>query len=229
MHSASKQEPSIKAAIFDLDGVVVQSEEAHRRTFNKIFSRFGFQVGKAYWKKNYTGIGSRAVMKDAFARHSVNASLDYWVRRRAAAYRRYVRRHGLPLTKGFRSFLRFLERNKVKVAIASGGERKNIYASLCATGLERLKYVGADDIRRGKPNPEIFLLAASRLKVPPGSCLVFEDSLAGLEAAQRANMRAVALATSLPRKELLGKALLVVGDFRQKPLFRLVEKLALGR
>jgi len=218
-----------KAAIFDLDGVLVRSEEAHRATFNEVFSRFGFRIGKRYWMKNYAGKGSLFVMEDAFGKHGVKEGAGAWVKKRAGIYRRYIRKNGLPTTRGLRSIMGLLGASGVRIAVASGGERKNVAASLRAAGLGRLPYFGAEDVQNPKPAPDVFLLAAKKLCAKPSECLVFEDSLAGVAAAKRAGMACIALATTLPKRALAGKAMLVAKDFSSPSLKRAVLRLVRGR
>jgi beta-phosphoglucomutase len=90
------------------------------------------------------------------------------------------------------------------VATAAGkANREFVLGSLRITPYFN-SVVGAEDVKNGKPHPEIFLKAAARLDVVPGSCVVFEDAVAGVEAAGRAGMRAAALTTSLDAREFGG-------------------------
>jgi beta-phosphoglucomutase len=90
------------------------------------------------------------------------------------------------------------------VACATAGDADNIAFVLDHLGRHGFfdAVVGAHDVQRGKPHPDLFLLAASRMGVDPAECLVFEDAPHGVEAARRAGMRAVAIATTLPPDEL---------------------------
>ncbi|MCX8174746.1 MAG: HAD-IA family hydrolase [Candidatus Micrarchaeota archaeon] len=216
---------SFKAAIFDLDGVVVDSERAHLSTFNQALSRHKIRILPSFWKRNYTGIGSVAIVRDLKQRYSLKESVQSLVKRRSKIYGEYVQRHGLPPISGFMKVRRFLEQNGVKIAVASGGHRKHIAASLGFLKMGNTPFVGLEDVKRAKPAPDVFLLAAQRLGVKPSECVVFEDSLAGIEAARRAGMACIALSTTLPAKLVARKAAAVFRDYRSKKLMRLLSRL----
>jgi HAD superfamily hydrolase (TIGR01509 family) len=216
---------SFKAVIFDLDGVVVDSERAHRKTFNQVFGKFKVHVDKKDWARNYTGVGSHAVVRDVFEKNRIGMGVEEGVKLRAKLYQGHIEKHGLPVIPGFLQFCSMLQDNGIKVAIGSGTRRSHIRATLKSIGAGRISYVGHEDVEHHKPAPETFLLAAKRLGVKPSECIVFEDSLAGMEAASRAGMPCVALCTTLPRRELSGKASLVISDFRDAKLKRLVAAL----
>jgi beta-phosphoglucomutase-like phosphatase (HAD superfamily) len=115
--------------------------------------------------------------------------------------------------------------NGIGVAVASGGHANHVKESLGSVGMARVPFVAIENVKHGKPSPEIFLLAAKRLGVKPSECIVFEDSLAGMEAASRAGMPCVALCTTLPRHELAGRAGLIIRNFKSASLGRLVASL----
>ncbi len=216
---------SIKAVIFDLDGVIVDSEGAQRRTFNKIFLNFGVQVSKAHWAKHYTAVGAFAVIEDVFRRNGIREDVGEWVAKRAEIYSRHIRERGLPAVPGFSGFYRLLKKKGIKMAIASGSQREIIAATIRSIGLPNLVYFGIDDVKRRKPAPDLFLLAARQLGVKPGECLVFEDAPAGFEAALVAGMPCIALTTTNSKSAISGKAALIAKDFRSQALKRLTLRL----
>ncbi|MCX8197319.1 MAG: HAD family phosphatase [Candidatus Micrarchaeota archaeon] len=222
---APKQSLPVKAVIFDLDGVIVDSEKAHLETFNAVLKPFGVKISPRFWRKHYTGIGSIKIFQDIAKRHKISANIDDLVKQRAKIYHEYIERHGLPAIAGFGKFYSFLAQNKIKAIVASGGHRKHIAASLSSLGLSSLPFVGLEDVSHPKPNPEIFLLAAAKLKVSPSECLVIEDSLSGLQAAKSAGMRAIALSTTLSARQLKGKANWVFKDYNSKGLWKLLGRL----
>jgi beta-phosphoglucomutase len=211
----------IKAVIFDLDGVVVDSENAHLATFNSLLSQLGIKISRQAWRKRYAGVGSYAIMEDVFRRNGIALDSREWVGKRAAIYQKYVEKRGLPTIAGFNRFYALLKRHGLKVAIASGGHRSHIAASLRSIGVSGVPFVGLEDVKRRKPAPDAFLLAAKKLRVLPEECIAFEDSLAGVRAVAAAGMPCVALQTTLPRSALAGKAALIVKDYRSPKLRRL--------
>jgi beta-phosphoglucomutase-like phosphatase (HAD superfamily) len=216
---------TVKAAIFDLDGVSVNSESAHLKTFNQTLAPLGVQISEKFWKRNYTGTGSTAIMKDVFVRNGINENVQEWVAKRAEVYQKYVEQHGLPEISGFKSFNGYLVSQGVATAVASGGHNSHIQASLQSLGLPKMLFVGQENVSRAKPAPDLFLLAAKRLKVKPSECIVFEDSRAGIEAARRAGMPCIALSTTLLKKEIKGKAALIVPNFKSPVLRKLFARL----
>ncbi|MEM4348475.1 MAG: HAD family phosphatase [Candidatus Anstonellaceae archaeon] len=222
----TQEHSKIKAVIFDLDGVVVDSEKAHLKSFNQFLSQFGIKISQERWRKYYTGIGSVKIFEDICKRHRLKQDIKKLVQKRAKIYYGYIKKYGLPAIRGFKEFHSFLEKHKIKMIVASGGHRQHIKASLASIGLARMKFVGLEDVVHPKPNPEIFLLAAKKLKVIPQECLVIEDSLSGIKAAKAAGMRVIALSTTLPSAQLKGKADAVFKDFRSKSLRKLILLLA---
>jgi len=209
---------SFKAVIFDLDGVVVDSEAAHRKTFNEVFAQFGVNIGRKEWAEKYTGVGSHAVIRDVFAKNRIAMGVEEGVLKRAKLYQAHIERRGLPVIPGFRPLCSFLRQNGVKVALGSGTRRSHIRATLRSIGLGPISYVGHEDVKNHKPAPDTFLLAARKLGLEPSECIVAEDSLSGVEAAARAGMPCVALSTTLPARKLRGKATLIVNNFRSRRL-----------
>lgn len=110
-----------------------------------------------------------------------------------ALYRELVEREGIDLLPGARAWVESLRAAGWRQAIASSAPRRNVEAVEAAVGLADLVdgVVAAEDVRDGKPAPEVFLTAATRLDVPVSRCVVVEDAAAGIEAARRAGMRSV--------------------------------------
>ena len=216
---------NFKAVIFDLDGVVVDSEKAHLRSFNELLAPFGVKITEKMWRENYTGVGSLAILKDVFARNGIKEDVRPWMEKRAEIYHNVIEREGLKEISGFSQFFGVLERNGIKVAVASGGHKPHILASMMSIGMPRVEFVGLEDVKNAKPAPDTFLLAAAKLGVAPSQCVVFEDSLAGIRAAAAAGMPCIALSTTLPAVKIKGKATLIVNNFASPVLRREIKKL----
>jgi HAD superfamily hydrolase (TIGR01509 family) len=215
----------LRAAIFDLDGVVVDSEGPHLETFNQALGKLGVQISPAVWKRDYTGVGSVAILRDVFSKNGIRQDISGTLRQRAEIYHDYIEHKGLQATPGFMQFFAYLQQQGVAAAIASGGHKPHILASMMAIGIPRIPFVGLEDVKNRKPAPDAFLLAAQKLGVPPSECVVFEDSLAGIKAAAAAGMPCIALTTTMPRQTLEGKASLIINDFRSPKLRREIGKL----
>ena len=216
---------NLKAAIFDLDGVVVDSEKAHLASFNQCLAPLGVKIDAKIWRRQYTGIGSYAIMRDVFQKNCIKEDVHLWVQKRAEIYQGYIQKNGLREIQGFAKVYKFLSENGVKVAVASGGHEPHIAKSLELIGLPKIRYVGLESVKRRKPAPDTFLVAAKRLKVKPSQCVVFEDSLAGVEAAANAKMPCIALSTTLRAGALKGRAALIVKNFKSSALKKLLSRL----
>jgi len=127
--------------------------------------------------------------------------------RKEELYRELVRQSGVEILPGARELTRALKEAGIPRAIGSSTPRVNLEAIFASTGLNEFfdAVVSAEDVVHGKPAPDVFLKAASLLGVAPARCVVFEDALFGIEAAQRAGMKVVAVSTTNP-PELLGHA-----------------------
>gem|GEM_PF-533609 len=216
----------LKAVIFDLDGVIVNSEKPHLKTFNQLLAPLGIKIDAKTWKRNYTGIGSFAIVKDIFRRNRISGNIGQWVEKRKEIYQKHIEKNGLRPIAGFLQTYRLLRKNKVKVMVASGGHKSHVKESLRSIGLPRVLFVGIEDVKKRKPAPDLFLLAAKRLKTKPSACLVFEDSFAGIQAASNASMPCIALSTTMTRTKLRKKATLIVNNFKSKKLKKLLLRLA---
>jgi HAD superfamily hydrolase (TIGR01509 family) len=124
--------------------------------------------------------------------------------RKEAIYREIVREQGMTALPGVKPWLEVLRAEGIPCIIASSTHRENITTTLEVLGLNEFfaDIVSAEDVKRGKPDPEVFLTAAKRLEVEPAHAIVFEDALVGIAAAKAAGMRVVAVATTEPKDKL---------------------------
>ena len=184
------------AIILDMDGVIVDSNPVHRTAWSIYNRRFGIETDEAMQQRMY---GKR---NDEIVRDFLGSGLpESEVREHGAAKERLYRElmaGAMPgaLVPGLRDFL---ERHAgTPKGVATNAEPENVDFILDTAGLRRYFQVIVDghQVRNPKPDPEIFLTAARRLGVAACDCIVFEDSLPGLEAARNAGMRTVGLTTT---------------------------------
>lgn len=183
----------IKAVLFDFDGVVVQSEPLHMRTFLELLAPHGIKVPKSRWYREFAGTGSRHIFEVLIRENGLALDVDGLVARRKQAYEARVRAGELSETPGVREFISMLRGRGIKTAIVSGSHSTNVQAALETLGLSGLFdiVVSGDDLKERKPEPGPFLHAAKKLGIAAPDCLVIEDSYAGCESARRAGMRLV--------------------------------------
>ncbi len=184
-------------AVFDWDGVIINSEECHRRGWELLAAELGKELPPGYFEATF-GRKNLEIIPDFLKWTQDPDEIAEYSRRKEACYRQVVRERGVHALPGVREWLQRLQDAGVPCGIGSSTARANIDLSLemigCAPFFRTI--VSAEDVKVGKPDPAVFLKVAERIGVPPDRCIVFEDALVGLEAARRAGMKRVAVATT---------------------------------
>ena len=190
-----------RAVIFDMDGVLADSEPLYHQGLNEVLRDFGLAITEA---EHATLLGKtiKATWDVIFEKHSLPASYDECVVRYDRVMVRLLSQPREPLP-GAQELLTEIRRRRTPLGLASSSLSNWIDALLHATGLDGSfdVIVSSTDVENGKPAPDIFLHTAAKLGVPPGQCLVVEDSRSGVAAAKAAGMYAVQLraaSTALP-------------------------------
>jgi len=201
-----------QAIIFDMDGVVVDSEPLHERAFREVLAEIGYGRSHGIDFPAYYGKSDLIVWRDFIARHRPPQSLDELLDRKEKKFAGLLQRE----EQIFNGLLELLEKLSLRcsLALASGSRHPTIDAVLAMRGLRRLfrAVVSSEDVGHGKPAPDVFLRAAELLAVAPNDCCVIEDSEAGVEAGLAAGMTVIAITNSLP-PEKLSRASKVVGTY----------------
>lgn len=148
--------------------------------------------------------------------HLLDAKVTELGNRKEPLYRQMYRPH-LRLIAGLEAFLNNARQLQIPMAIATSAGQHNLDFTVDGLGLRPYfdAFVGGDDVTQGKPHPETFLLAAQRLNVAPAQCIVFEDTIAGIQAAQNAGMKVIAITITLPAQSLLdfSNVLQIIQDY----------------
>lgn len=197
----------MSGALFDLDGVLVDSETEYTRIWGEIESCF--PTGIADFPLVIKGMTLPHILGSYFPDGRVRSEVVAMLRERES------RMEYRPV-EGAIDFLDSLSAEGIPAAIVtSSNEEKmsNLYRQLPGFRERFASVVTACDVVNSKPDPEGYILAAKRLGLPPCRCCVFEDSFSGLEAGRRAGCTVVALATTNPRHTLEGKADAIIEDF----------------
>jgi len=203
------------AFIFDLDGVVVDSNGLHVDSWRAVAGRHGYpladpeHIGKC-------GLRTTAVIRDLLQWPVTDAEAQRIGLEKEELYREWIRADGIRAIPGVLDFVRQTRALGIPCAVGSSAPRANVNLCLQALGLTHSfqATVSGEDVARGKPAPDIFLAAAAAIGVRPANCVVFEDAPAGIAAAHAAGMRGVALTTSHTRTEL-ESADRIVRDFTE--------------
>lgn len=183
----------ITAFIFDMDGLLVDSEPLGRSTMIALLRQYG-QEWRPTVGRNMAGRRLPEVMTDVVATYGLTATIEDLCLEFDAQLIRAAAGRITPLP-GVREVIALGREAGLRLALASSGWRHYVDAMLAEAGLAGVfdVEVTGDEVTHGKPHPAPFLLAASRLGVAPGQCVVFEDAPAGVEAAVAAGMLAVAV------------------------------------
>lgn len=200
------------AAIFDWDGVIVDSSRAHEIAWDRLGAETGRVLPPGHFKLGF-GRKNDHIIPHILRWDVAPEEITRLGRRKEALYREVLGESGIAPLPGVREFLGLLQAAGVPCAVGSSTERENIDTIMRLIGLGGCfrTIVAADDVTRGKPDPQVFLLGAQRLGVEPARCVVFEDAFAGLEAARAGGMKAVGVATTHPAERLQPFADRVVG------------------
>ncbi|MDJ1137233.1 HAD family hydrolase [Streptomyces iconiensis] len=183
-----------RAVVFDLDGTLVDSEPLYYEAGRRLLAAHG--VPGFSWDDHarFIGIGTRETLRTLHDEHGIAASVDTLLAEKNRLYLDLAR-EGTEVFPEMRKLVERLHAAGHPMAVASGSSRAAIDAVLGATVLDPLLpvRVSAEEVPRGKPEPDVFLEAARRLGVSPADCVVLEDAPPGAEAAHRAGMPCIAV------------------------------------
>ncbi|MEV7413914.1 HAD family phosphatase [Streptomyces sp. NPDC089919] len=182
------------SVIFDLDGTLVDSEPNYYESGRRLLARHG--VPDFTWEEHaeYIGVGTRETLEILRERYGLTAPVEQLLDEQNALYLELAR----TATEAYPQMRELVERlhaEGVPMAVASGSSREAIEAVLAGTGLAPLLplVVSAEEVPRGKPEPDVFLAAARLLGAAPADCVVMEDAAPGARAAHAAGMACLAV------------------------------------
>lgn len=205
------------AFLFDMDGTLVNNMAYHTRAWVQVMrEEFGMVIDPKDWERRTAGKTTPIIMREEVDPAMTDARIEEINERKEALYRQMFHPN-LALADGAESFLRRAKNAGIPLAVCTSANRINLDFVLDGCGIRDLftATMCKENITRGKPDPEIFLMGAAALGAPPSCCMVFEDAPAGIEAARRAGMKAVAITATLGADELLPLApvMLAAPDF----------------
>ena len=193
-----------EAVVFDMDGVLIDSGAHHRAAWRALLEELGEEPAHPeHWRLTIGRPSEEAVplllgrpMSEYEARRLARRKRDLYVD---------LARGGIVTVPGVSRFVANLARRKIPRAVGTSASGFDVSRLLAGAGLRRYfdVIVTADDVTYGKPDPEVYLLAAARMRVTPERCVVFEDSVVGVEAARSAGMRAIGITTAHTGEELV--------------------------
>lgn len=185
-----------RAALWDVDGTLVDSREYHWLSWQGALAAEDFAVTRGQFEESF-GRRNDEILRDYFPGYGAH-DIARVGEAKEVAYRRLVAERGIELLPGVGLWLDRLRAAGWLQAVASSAPRLNLDVIIDALGLGEYfsAVASAEDVTEGKPDPQVFLAAAAKLGVPARSCVVVEDAPAGTEAARRAGMRSVGVLSS---------------------------------
>jgi HAD superfamily hydrolase (TIGR01509 family) len=202
---------SAKAIIFDMDGVIVDSEPRHEQAFLEIVRELGYEQNFSLKFADYIGRSDKELWIDFVAKYTPKQSLDELLAMKRGRVIEIIRAEQ-PLFKGLIELVQKVA-EFYQLGLASGSERLVIEEVLRLQSLHRYfsVVVSGSEVSRGKPAPDIFLRTAELLGVAPQDCCVIEDSRPGVAAALAAGMQVIAITNTHPPEELQNATHVVKG------------------
>ena len=179
----------IRGAVFDMDGLMFDTERLVYEIWQNMMDERGYPYDIEFFKQT---VGKRKKEVQLIYRSAFGEDFPYWqlADEGKARYVRQVESGGIPVKKGLYEILEKCRANGVKIALATSTSRQTTELNLRAAGVTEYfdALVCADEVKNGKPHPEVFLTAAEKLGLSPESCAAFEDSINGIKSAYAAGM-----------------------------------------
>ena len=188
-----------KAVLWDLDGTLVDSSDHHWVAWRDTFRAEGIEITYAQFVDSF-GQKNDRIIRSWLGQQTTDDVIARIGDAKEEEYRRLALEKGVTALPGAIEWVERLRRDGWRQAIASSAPRRNVEVILEALRLQPYidAITSAEDVTAGKPDPQVFLAAASRLNTPAARCIVVEDVAAGIEAARRAGMRCIGVSRGEP-------------------------------
>lgn len=195
---------SLSAVIFDFDGVVIDSHDAHGRSWFALAGELGHDLSHETFVSTFGQRNESILPFLGWANEGDGERIQLLGDRKESLYRDILRAEGIEPLPGVVALLNDLKANGIPCAIGTSTPRANVECVLEITGLAGYfaDIAASEDVSRGKPDPEVFLKAAAKLGADPAACVVIEDAQVGLRAAKAAGMKALGVTTTHPAESL---------------------------
>jgi len=195
---------SLKAVLFDMDGVIVDNLPYHVEAWLLFCERNGIPLTKEVFYKELNGMNSKDTFEWFYKKEMTRAEVEVLEEEKELLYREFYAEHRKP-AKGLLTFLHDLRSRGIKTALATSAGPGNIDFIVDGLGIRDQfdAIIGGAEVTKGKPDPEIYIKAAALVGVSPADCIVIEDSLQGIASGQAAGAWVVGITTSHTADELV--------------------------
>jgi beta-phosphoglucomutase len=214
----NKLSRKMMGALFDMDGVIVDNHRYHFEAWMEFSKRHSFELNSQIYRDKFNGKTNKDLFKMIFG-DLKDFEIQKLSNEKESLYQDLYSAHITPHT-GLLDFLENLKHLSVKIALGTSAPTENVNFTLDRLNLRKYFPVIVDgpQVQRGKPDPQVYQLCAFKLGLDPHDCVVFEDSLAGLESGSKAGCQIVAVATSHHPEELRTKTDNIIHDFTEASL-----------
>ena len=198
-----------KAAIWDMDGVIADTAPYHLKAWQEVFQKRGVNFTEEDFRRSF-GQRNDTIINNTLGRDASPAEIEAISVAKEKNFRQRIRHNIKPLP-GVIKLIDSLKEHGFRMALASSAPVENIQLLTIGLGINNYfqSVISDDDVTEGKPDPQVFLLAAQELGVDPENCIVIEDAVAGVIAAKRAGMCCLAITNTHPRDSLTEADLVV--------------------
>jgi HAD superfamily hydrolase (TIGR01509 family) len=216
------------AFIFDMDGVIVDSNPYHKKALQQFCKKYGQHLTEEQLREKIYGRRNQDWLTNVFGKLDAD-QLKKYADEKEALFRELYEHDIEPVT-GLTAFLKKMDEQRVVRAIATSAPADNVTFTLQKTQTGPFFKTILDDsfVTHGKPDPEIYIKTAKALNFEPKNCVVFEDSLAGVQSAKSAGCKVVGITTTHSREELSGTDL-IIDDFVGKDPQKMISQLFYGK
>ena len=213
----------MKAVIFDLDGVLIDSEPLHALADNQLLINSGIHVPDNYFDR-FVGVTNREMWEKIKNDYSIKLSIEELMELQMPLKLKLLEEMDFKPIKGITELLEDLKKRNIPMAIASSSPRQFIEKVLQKIGVKQYFtiLISGEEVERGKPEPDIFLKAAELLNVKPDACIVIEDSASGTIAAKRAGMKCIGYKNESSGNQDLSNADFIVYEIKTEDIISML-------
>lgn len=203
---------NIETIIFDMDGVIVDSEPLQVESYNQVLRKYNIFISKHRFKY-FVGKKQSEIFAEIKENNQIEESIENLIAQKRDCYLKLVKAKMVAMP-GLSNLVRCLKDKGLGIGIASSSPLADIKTILRCIKMEEQfdRVVSAENLEQGKPNPDVFLLAAKELNTTPEQCIVIEDTNVGVLAAKRANMKCIAMPNYFTRDQDFSSADFIVDD-----------------